>query len=279
MYLNSSFFSPFIISQGGVPGTGYNPPALINTMISMALSPGSVKDPLYGRVVLPDAKTGWPSNYTVCGDPAILCCRANGCGQASIQLYLLLAAFLSVPVLLCCKPCILNSRNKAKKAARERSDSPDSLELAETKDDGLHQPDSPGGNSGGGHGGHHEEGFGDLMIHQIIETIEFVLGFISNTASYLRLWALSLAHAELAEVFWSKTMGMAIGLENFFFVFCAWGAFAAVTIGVLLMMDVLECFLHALRLHWVEFMNKFYYADGYAFDPFDLRAMRGTLQE
>merc|ERR1719158_1381716 len=109
------------------------------------------------------------------------------------------------------------------------------------------------------------------MIHQIIETIEFVLGTVSHTASYLRLWALSLAHQQLSLVFFEKTIGAAMQMGFPLNCIAIWIGFAVwfgITVGVLCGMDVLECFLHTLRLHWVEFQSKFYKADGYLFHPY-----------
>ena len=113
-----------------------------------------------------------------------------------------------------------------------------------------------------------EETPSDIFVFQIIETIEFVLGCVSNTASYLRLWALSLAHSQLSKVFFEKSLLVLAVYTNFYLVIVGYFIFANITVTVLMGMDLLEAFLHTLRLHWVEFQNKFYYADGTEFSPF-----------
>merc|ERR1712178_563827 len=128
---------------------------------------------------------------------------------------------------------------------------------------------------GGGHGDGHdddEHSFAEIFIHQVIHTIEYALGTVSNTASYLRLWALSLAHSQLSEVFWDMIFlggkfptGLSAG-STFMIVACFFIWFCS-TMAVLMVMESLSAFLHALRLQWVEFQNKFYASDGFLFEP------------
>ncbi|KAI8468086.1 MAG: V-type ATPase, V0 complex, 116kDa subunit family [Monoraphidium minutum] len=113
------------------------------------------------------------------------------------------------------------------------------------------------------------------MVHQMIHTIEFVLGAVSNTASYLRLWALSLAHSQLSAVFYDRVLMMTIRMNNVGAIMIGAFMFFATTFGVLMVMESLSAFLHALRLHWVEFMNKFYRGDGHAFAPFSFEPQEG----
>jgi len=122
----------------------------------------------------------------------------------------------------------------------------------------------------------------EVVIHQVIETIEYVLGTVSHTASYLRLWALSLAHQQLSVVFFNMTIiiGMSMPFPaNVIGIYITFIIWFFVTVGVLLGMDTMECFLHCMRLHWVEFQSKFYKGEGYQFEPFSHKDVLAKSEE
>mmetsp|Transcript_14644 Transcript_14644/g.46592 ORF Transcript_14644/g.46592 Transcript_14644/m.46592 type:complete len:765 (-) Transcript_14644:224-2518(-) len=212
---------------------------LYHVMIYMFLSPGDV-------TCVGDSATGVPA------------CPENELfpGQAGFQVLLVLVAFVCVPWMLFPKPLILKKRHESRHQGGAYA------VLA----------DDHGGGDHGGHGGE-DFNFGEVAVHQMIHTIEFVLGAVSNTASYLRLWALSLAHAQLSAVFYDRIFMAAIQTGSPVALVVGFFMWAMATIGVLMIMETLSAFLHALRLHWVEYMNKFYQGDGYKFVPFSFAAV------
>lgn len=204
------------------------PPSLLNMLIAMFLSPGSVdpKSQLYS-------------------------------GQGFVQVVLLLLAVVCVPWMLCMKPYILWKEMQKIQGEgyvglnhdgpRESSD--EVLEIEEEGDGRViveemeeHVSDSfLSGCRVADKSYQEQHDFGEVVIHQVIHTIEFCLGCISHTASYLRLWALSLAHAQLSEVLWNMTLENVLGMKGIFgvvviaFTVVMW---FALTVAILCLMEV-----------------------------------------
>ncbi|CAG8625398.1 7718_t:CDS:2, partial [Funneliformis mosseae] len=217
-----------------------SPPGLLNMLIYMFLQPGSVEK---NAELYP--------------------------GQGTVQLALLLIAAVCIPWMLFVKPFVLRREYKKIRAQGYHNPQADVTRISTDENNE--------------HGGaivaeemHEEEefDFGEVMIHQVIHTIEFCLGCISNTASYLRLWALSLAHAQLSAVLYDMTLKNTInfkGVVGFILLVITAVLWFVLTVGILLLMEGLSAFLHALRLHWVEFNNKFYEGSGRKFMPFSFK--------
>ncbi|KAK1651707.1 hypothetical protein QYE76_069512 [Lolium multiflorum] len=177
--------------------------------------------------------------------------------QKYVQMLLLVIALVAVPWMLFPKPLFLKNEHEKRHQGHQYTPLEGADESVEAEL-GHHEESN-----------HHEEfEFSEVFVHQLIHTIEFVLGAVSNTASYLRLWALSLAHSELSTVFYDKVLLLTLGYNNVIILAIGVVIFIFATVGVLLVMETLSAFLHALRLHWVEYQNKFYEGDGYKFAPF-----------
>uniref|UniRef100_A0A8C1QNW2 V-type proton ATPase subunit a n=1 Tax=Cyprinus carpio TaxID=7962 RepID=A0A8C1QNW2_CYPCA len=185
-------------------------------------------------------------------------------GQTGFQVFLVIVAVLSVPVLLLGKPLYLYWQHKGRNHLSMYRVRIFVLSGCVFYISSLPQFD-----------------FADVFLHQSIHTIEYCLGCISNTASYLRLWALSLAHAQLSEVLWAMVMRLGLRVDTsvgIVFLVPVFGLFAVLTVSILLVMEGLSAFLHALRLHWVEFQNKFYSGAGIKFVPFAFSLLHTSFE-
>ncbi|XP_073539672.1 V-type proton ATPase 116 kDa subunit a 1 isoform X3 [Phyllobates terribilis] len=201
-------------------------------------------------------------------------------GQKGLQCFLVVCAFLCVPWMLVLKPLMLRHQYLRRKHLGTHNFGGIRVGNGPTEEDAeIIQHDQLSMHSEEGEEPAVEEvfNFGDVVVNQAIHTIEYCLGCISNTASYLRLWALSLAHAQLSEVLWTMVMHVGLNVGNLgggILLVLVFAAFSTLTIAILLIMEGLSAFLHALRLHWVEFQNKFYVGTGFKFMPFSFETIR-----
>ncbi|OAQ98246.1 hypothetical protein LLEC1_05233 [Akanthomyces lecanii] len=216
-------------------------------------------------------------------------------GQEYVQVGLLLLAFAQVPILLFLKPFYLRWEHNRARAKGYRGIGETSRVSALDDDDegqGLIHGGAHGNSIDDGEGvamisqnideEHEEFEFSEVMIHQVIHTIEFCLNCVSHTASYLRLWALSLAHQQLSVVLWTMTIGLCLpmtGVVGVIAIVIGFYLWFFLTIAILVCMEGTSAMLHSLRLAWVESFSKFAEFAGWPFVPFSFAALLEESEE
>lgn len=113
---------------------------------------------------------------------------------------------------------------------------------------------------------HHGEDRGGSFAESFFEVFEAVLGFLSNTVSFVRVSAFALSHAGLALAVWTL-YDMVGGL----------GKIIVIVIGNLLIIGLegLIVGIQCLRLQYYEMFSRFFSGDGREFQPIRLHTGNG----
>ena len=114
-----------------------------------------------------------------------------------------------------------------------------------------------------------ENGIGALVISGVVELIEVISTYLSNSVSFLRVGAFALAHAVLAFVI--SMLADMIGSPGGIIVTVLGNALVIVLEGMIVAIQV-------VRLQYYEFFSKFFNETGVEFSPFCFTYKQGAVQ-
>ena len=107
-----------------------------------------------------------------------------------------------------------------------------------------------------------ENGFGTYVISGVVEIIEVISGYLSNTISFVRVGAFALSHAVLNFTILTLTnMCGGQGSPGGIIVLILGNALIVVLEGMIVAIQV-------IRLQYYEFFSKFFHETGREFKPF-----------
>ena len=107
-----------------------------------------------------------------------------------------------------------------------------------------------------------ENGFGTYFISGLVELIEVISGYLSNTVSFVRVGAFALSHAVLD--FLILTLTNMVGGEGSVF------GILILIIGnaIIIVLEGMIVAIQVIRLQYYEFFSKFFHETGREFQPF-----------
>lgn len=107
-----------------------------------------------------------------------------------------------------------------------------------------------------------ENGFGTYLISSIVEVIEVISGYLSNTVSFVRVGAFALSHAVLN--FTIMTLTSLCGGKG------SVGGIIVLIVGnaLIVVLEGMIVAIQVVRLQYYEFFSKFFHETGKEFTPF-----------